>query len=191
MSNRTNKYPEFTKQLFTFTTEGIGINVEYRLYGNTNKSNISTRFRKVSNGGSGNNKSCPTFLGNIAERVLSHVYNNVQCMPVNNPGYDFICDKDYKIDVKSACLNRLRYNQLLFHINQNKIADYFICLAFDNRTDLIPLHVWLIPGYIINDKLTITISQSTLSKWSEYEQLIDRIITCCDTLHDKNKEMLK
>lgn len=89
------------------------------------------------------NKECPLYLGvHIAETVLSKVFENVEKMPQNNPGYDFICNKGYKIDVKSACLNNRNY--WAFSIYNNKIPDYFLLLAFDNRTSLKPLHLWLI-----------------------------------------------
>jgi hypothetical protein len=100
------------------------------------------------------NKDCSLFLGvHVAERVLSNVFKNVQRMPQNNPGYDFICSKGYKIDVKSASLCKIldkkhgsviwRWN---FHIRNNTIADYFLLIAFDDRENLNPMHVWLIKG---------------------------------------------
>ena len=177
-----DKYQEFTKQLFTFTTEGVGIHISYRLYKNTDHSNISTRFRKVSDTGAENNKLCPTFLGDIAEQVLSYVYHDVERMPRNNPGFDFICGKGFKVDVKSACPNKVRPNQWLFHINKNKNADYFLCLAFDNRDELNPQYLWLIPGYDINDNFNVGISRSTLSKWDKYKHLINKVTLCCNKI---------
>ena len=48
------------------------------------------------------NRDCTLFLGvHVAERVLSKVFKDVERMPMNNPGYDFICGGGYKIDVKS------------------------------------------------------------------------------------------
>lgn len=130
------------------------------------------------------NKTCSMFLGvHIAEQVLSKVFNNVEVMPMNNPGYDFICNHGKKIDVKSSCDQK--HNQShkwSFAIGKNTIPDYFLCIAFDNRESLTPLYLWLIPGHVLNMKTSTRIAESTLSKWSEYELPIDKVITCCDTL---------
>lgn len=89
------------------------------------------------------NKKCPLFLGcHVAERVLSHVFKDVERMPHNNKGFDFICNKGFKIDSKASCLHK--DNTYIFHINHNKIADYFLCIAFDNRDNLNPQYIWLI-----------------------------------------------
>ena len=136
-------------------------------------------------GGSISNKDCPQYLGcTIAETVLSHVFKNVQKMPTHNPGYDLICGGGYKIDVKSSCIikRKGRLDNWLFNINQNTIADYFIYLAFNNRKDLNPLHIWLIPGHVINHLMGAAISVSTLNKWSEYEQPLDKVLECCNTM---------
>ncbi len=51
------------------------------------------------------NRECSSFLGcHIAEQVLSKTFKDVEIMPPSNPGYDFICNKGKKIDVKSSCL---------------------------------------------------------------------------------------
>jgi hypothetical protein len=131
-------------------------------------------------------KDCASYLGvYIAEKILEKFFDNTTRMPYGNPGYDYVCDKGYKIDVKSSCLRNLHFWQ--FHIERNEMADYFLCLAFNNREDLTPLHVWLIPGNIINDKTTISIINSckSLNKWKQYERSLDRVIECCNTMkHD-------
>ena len=106
-------------------------------------------------------------------------------MPPKNRGFDFICSNGYKIDVKSSTLHDNRWG---FYIRYNTIADYFLCLAFDNRNDLNPQHLWLIPGYILNDKSGVSITESTLDKWKKYEQPINDVITCCDTMKTNNPE---
>ena len=136
------------------------------------------------------NKTCSSYLGvHIAEQVLSKVFKNVQTKLYGHKGYDFICNSGYKIDVKSGCLNSFynkkyhkNYYSWKFCIKQNKIADYFLCLAFDNRTDLNPEHIWLIPGDILNGKHSINISESKLSKWDEYKLDINKVISCCNIL---------
>lgn len=129
------------------------------------------------------NRSCSSFLGiHIAEQVLSKVFKNVETMPPNNPGFDFICNKGKKIDVKSSCtrVNKLGRREWGFKINKNTVADYFLCLIFDNRNDLNPLHVWLIPGKLFSKRMGVSLSESTLSKWDEYKIDIDKVTACCN-----------
>ncbi len=145
------------------------------------------------------NKSCSSFLGvHIAERVLSYVFESVTRMPYGNKGYDFICKKEHKIEVKSSCLTkdkRFFYDFWYFSIKQNKIADYFLLLAFDNRTDLNPQHIWLIKGTelvgvikkdILNKRLalTITSAQKSIKAFEVYEltDKLKNVITCCNKL---------
>ena len=139
------------------------------------------------------NKDCSYYLGiHIAERILSKVFNNVRRMKSNNIGYDFICNKGYKIDVKSACLIRRQYRNFhrwYFNINKNKIANYFLLIAFDNREDLNPKHIWLIKGINIinrtqlNKKTSISINNTTnsLKKFSKFEinDKLRKLKKCC------------
>ena len=131
------------------------------------------------------NPESSTYLGcTIAEKVLSKVFNNVETMPYRNPGFDFICNKGKKIDVKSSCIdnsNKLKC-RWAFGIRKNKIADFFLCIAFDNRDKLTPLHLWLIPSDKINNLTKLSISNRTLKKWSEYEMDITDTLRCCDTI---------
>ena len=128
------------------------------------------------------NKKCPQYLGvHIAERVLSYAFKNVQRMPLHNSGFDFICGQGYMIDVKSSCKQKNR-NGWGFRIGHNTIADYFLCLAFDNREDLNPLHAWLIPGEKINHLTGTSICPSTIHKWDEYKLDISKVVKCCDVL---------
>jgi hypothetical protein len=104
-------------------------------------------------------------------------------MPNNNPGYDFVCNRGYRVDVKSACLGiRGRWT---FNINRNKIADYFLMLAFDNRADLNPKYMWLIPGDVVSNKVGIDVAATTLTKWREYELPLDKVVSCCNVLKRK------
>ena len=141
------------------------------------------------------NKTCPLYLGFwIAERILSCVFKDVKRMPSNNKGYDFICSKNYKIDVKSACLFNNRFWN--FRIRKNKIADYFLLVAFDNRKDLNPIHLWLIKKdeYIhtlrgetkINDKDTLSIvtTKHYLDNYNKYEIVnkLEELQGCCNSI---------
>ena len=133
----------------------------------------------------GENKACAGYLGvYVAERVLSHVFKNVQRMPNNNHGYDFICNHGKKIDVKASCIQKKPNNIVSwqFIINKNHIADYFLLLAFDNRDDLNPMHMWLIPEEKISHLHSATIAANKIHKWDEYKLDISKVTKCCDVL---------
>ena len=133
------------------------------------------------------NKECAQYLGiAIAERLVSHLFKDVQRMPPNNPGYDFICSKKMKIDIKSACitLNNKKNPRWIFKIGYNITADYFLLLAFNNRDDLELQHQWLVPEYAISVFETIAISEKTLPKWKAWEHPIDDALTCCNELKE-------
>jgi ankyrin repeat protein len=136
------------------------------------------------------NRECSMFLGiHVAEEVLCRLFEDVERMPTNNPGYDFVCSNGYLIDSKSACiLKNDGIPKWHFHINKNTIADYFILLAFDNRESLTPLHIWMIPGSVVNHLTSIAISESVIHKWDEYRLDIDKVVMCCDTMKEANHE---
>ncbi len=139
------------------------------------------------------------YLGvTVAEKVLSNVFSNVQRMPAHNHGYDFICGKGYKVDAKAACYNQ--DGAWSFNINQNKTADYFACLAFDNRWSLTPLHFWLIPGnaevpykrsgkVVRVDSLSVVyVRPPRVGRWKEYEKPVDKILTACDIMKHQKEQ---
>lgn len=135
----------------------------------------------------GDNPNCGPYLGiHIAEHVLSRVYQSVERMPINHSGYDFICAHNKKIDVKSACKQcREQWaGQWHFNIRKNTTADYFLCIAFDDRRSLNPLHMWLLPGKLVNGYTGVGISESTLKKWERYElrEKLEQVITCCNAM---------
>lgn len=135
-------------------------------------------------------KDSPLWLGvHISERVLMGYFENVIRMPHGNPGYDFMCERGYKIDAKSSCLHLSRgcnTSRWTFGVNRNQIADYFLCLAFDNREDLNPLHIWLIPGEEVNMLSGFSVYNSLvgLEKWWEYERPICNVVGCCHALKE-------
>lgn len=102
-------------------------------------------------------------------------------MRMGNPGYDFVCSRGYKIDVKSSTLHDERWQ---FDIKQNKIADFFLCMAFDTREDLKPMHLWLIPGNTVNSQKYITTGKNSVKKWSQWERPLDDVSACCNKLKD-------
>jgi hypothetical protein len=103
---------------------------------------------------------------------------------MNNPGYDFICNKGYKVDVKCSVWHD-DYGRYWFNIYKNKIPDYYVFLAFNNREELKPEHLWLVPGDVVNNVDGVGIHSSTLRKWFKYEQPIDRIVECCDKMKSR------
>jgi hypothetical protein len=133
-------------------------------------------------------KDCSNYLGIVvAERVLVGFFDHIQRMPNNNPGYDYICGKGFKIDVKSSCLNTdagHRVQRWVFHTCKNEIADYFLCLAFDDRENLEPKHVWLVPSSDVHEqfKFSVMNNERGIAKWSQHERSLDRVIACCDKI---------
>lgn len=140
--------------------------------------------RKQGNRPLNENKKCALYLGvHVAERVLRHAFKDVEVMPYGNPGYDVICNGGYMIDVKSSCLNHSnRGYGWQFNIKKNTVADYFLCLAFDNRDDLNPLHAWLLPGIKFNHLTGTGISPSTIDRWDDYQLDTSKIISCCNSM---------
>lgn len=144
-------------------------------------------------------RECASFLGvHIAERVLSRYFDGIKRMPINNPGYDFICKRGYKIDAKSSCLNRGKKPGWAFKFNKNETADYFLCLAFDNRESLQPQHVWLIPGdatnrlgRLINSLSGVLIrnTNGSLRQWAPFEKPLDKVLTACDIVRYPTKTL--
>lgn len=130
------------------------------------------------------NKECSGYLGiHIAEELVAKYFSNPLRMPLNNSGYDFICSNGYKIDVKSSIIST-KVNRWEFTIRKNKIADYFLCLAYDNRDDLNLLHVWLFPDHVVNNLMGMSSRLSKISKWYQYEKPIEDIKICCETLKE-------
>ena len=141
----------------------------------------------------GENKECPMYLGvHISEKYLAQIFENVEKMPNGHPGFDFICSRDYKIDVKSSCRRKTNLNDFwAFNIRQNRIADYFLCLAFNNRESLKPEHLWLIPAEKVNHLTSLSIrdSKKPLLKWSEYEldSKLDKFQKYCLTVKNNHE----
>lgn len=139
------------------------------------------------------NRTCASFLGVVvAESVLVNVFNDVVKMPYGNPGYDFICNRGKKIDVKSACLTKSGQGWG-FNITHNTIADYFLLLAFDNRDDLTPMHIWLISATAIvrgkrvceyDSIMHISKSNRCVSQFAQYAQVdtLRDVVNCCDKM---------
>ena len=132
------------------------------------------------------NKECTVHYGvYINEKLLKLYFNDVEVMPYGHPGYDFICNNGWKIDGKSSFTGDKGYWQ--FTIKCNTTADYFFCVAYDNREDLNIIHIWMLPADKFSHLTGTSIRPSTLSKWAEYEQPIDKVISCCDSMRDNQE----
>ena len=154
----------------------------------SNESQRNWRHRTGRHGLMSKNKSCSIYLGIwVAERALSTFFDRIQKAPYGKTGFDFICNRGAKVDVKSSCLYVYPHNSSShwsFDIRRNVIADYFLCLAFDNRESLNPQHVWLVPSKKVSAfaSLKISNSQRGLAKWKEFERPLDKVITCCNLM---------
>ncbi len=125
------------------------------------------------------NRSCSMYLGcHIAERVLSKLFTDVEWMPCNHPGYDFITSTGLKIDVKASC--KRKDGTWSFGIRRNVAADFFLCIAFDDRNSLTPLYLWLIPGKDVNSKVAISIRSNRMCKWDGYSLDMYDLVNQCD-----------
>jgi hypothetical protein len=145
------------------------------------------------------NKGCTLYFGShIAEKLLLSTFSNVNKAPMNNPGYDFVCGKGFKVDVKASCIihgeRKLKSGVVkqtpywLFNIKFNDVADQFAFIAFDSRDSLVPLHFWIVPADVVNKKYNVTIFPSTFHKWSKYERPIDKMLSECTTTKNGDDE---
>jgi hypothetical protein len=131
------------------------------------------------------NKKSPSWLGvHIAERALSKFFKHIVRTPSQSSGGDFFCDRNYLIDVKCSCLHNrkvVRNQYWDIAIRHNTKADYFLFLLFDDRTNLTPMHVMLVPGGVVNDhkNVLITNTPQCLEKWAQYERPLDKVVCCC------------
>jgi len=135
------------------------------------------------------NKLCPAYLGIvIGERLIRHLFNDVEVMPYGFPDYDFICNKGKKINVKTACITfqNKKYPRWKFRIDCNTITDFFIIVAFDNLTNLNPLYLWMIPGKELNHQGSAQIRPSTINKWDEWKRDINDAQLCCTEMKNIN-----
>ena len=136
------------------------------------------------------NKKCPQFLGiSIGGHLCKHHFKDVEVMPRNRRGYDIVCNKGKKIDVKISCatFTENRKNQSFhFRIEKNKIADYFILIALDNGKDINILNLWIVPGHEVNNKSNITTSLKTMHKWNKWKRDIKEI-KICQNVVDESK----
>lgn len=136
------------------------------------------------------NKECAQYLGvHLSENAASKLLPKATKMPINHPKYDFLCSQGYKIDVKSSTL-RLNKNSVTprwsFCIRDNKDADYFMCIGYDNRTDLNILKIWMIPRKEVDGHKFLLISLSNEVNWKEYELDPKEATQCVETIKESS-----
>lgn len=138
------------------------------------------------------NKSCASYLGVvIGERLCNNLFKDVEVMPYGFPEYDIICNRGKKINVKTSTVRKQYKNKPAsthwsFNIGRNKVADYFILVAFDNVEDLNPVHMWMIPGNEINKNSGVGISATTIHRWDRWVKDIEDVKMCCTELKSAN-----
>lgn len=103
------------------------------------------------------NENCPAYLGvyigeDIAKIILIDIFGGIEkSMRYRHPSYEYIVKGGYKIDVKTIKLDNK--NRCIFPIKYNKIADYFLLIAFRDIENLNIEHIWLIKGNdIVRDR---------------------------------------
>lgn len=128
----------------------------------------------------------------IGERILSNLFKNVIRMPYANRGFDFISEGGIRIDAKCSSLRypKIGNPRWSFGINANKLTDYFLCMAFDSREKLQPMHIWLIPANKLNKKTSISIANSaeSLATYAMFEQPLGETIPYCNQIRAELKK---
>ena len=131
----------------------------------------------------------------ITGGIMRSIYLTVNALSKSYPEYDFHVltitdeiDKSFELINKNLTIHYVHFplrnkpilvpkflsKQLILH-EINKIADYFICLAFDSRINFIPVHIWIIPGSVVNHLSGFHIKSLYLEKWMEYEKPLGNI----------------
>lgn len=119
------------------------------------------------------NRRIKQFIGYVGENGILQLFEGSKKMKRNNPGYDIICPRGYKLDVKTSVLSR--FNTLLFKIDKNQIADYFILVAFDNVIDLKPINVWVLKSDdTLRDRFIKNIDHISIFNDPKSRKLLDK-----------------
>lgn len=140
------------------------------------------------------NENCASYLGvHIGEILLSKIFKDIKRMPYANPGYDWICDKGYKINTKTSTLDK-GLNRWMFNIDYNNITDYFMLIAFDDIENLNPMHVLLIEKneivrgrkFYMRSSIHINNKHKYLLPFQKYEWVdkLERLTECCKELKE-------
>ncbi len=90
------------------------------------------------------NYECASYFGvHIAENYISKLFEDPVVAPYGTRGYDWICKKGKKIELKSRCLQRQgkRIGWNFTGIDYNTTADYFMLSGWKDRESLLHLYV--------------------------------------------------
>lgn len=127
------------------------------------------------------NKYCSSYFGiYIAENYIMKTFEDPIPAPPNNPYFDWTCKRGQKIQHKARCLGWTGWK--FNHIDFNPIADYFILSAWNDRDDLIPLHIWMFhrddivrgDPFWMRRSLNISDTSKRLKEFEKYE-VTDRL----------------
>ena len=149
------------------------------------------------------NKNCAAYLGIVVgESLLENFFKDITRAPFGNKGFDFVCSNGYKIDSKIST-SRTHKGALIenvhwsFEFRNNTLADYFCCIAIDQRDDVYNLNIikaWLIPrdavsmtGIPMHELTTLTISSSNIPYWKQYELNENILNGCCTAIGSKSE----
>ncbi len=151
------------------------------------------RYDTLRSGSMIENEECASYFGvYIAERYVRELFEDPIPMPINNPGFDWICKKGFKIGHKARCLEECTGSiRWIFDIKYNNMADYFILSGWKDRTSLKPMYVWMIDrNEIIRgrkfwriERFNITYKQEYLLEFKKYElpDKLEKLKDICNT----------
>ena len=121
----------------------------------------------------------PKFGVFIAERLCKHIFKNLNIKADSVFNLIYCGNKKIYVKTASITLNNNKQPKWSFVLNRNNDVDYLLCIALDNQIDLNVLYMWMIPGMVINQKRTISISSSSIYKWNGWKVDIKDAQLCC------------
>jgi hypothetical protein len=124
-------------------------------------------------------------MGKIGEDLVMLRFPDAVHMPRTHCPYDFECPKGYKIDVKTSCINKS--GNWFFNIFKDDVPDYYLLVAFDDRTNLNVLRVWWVPGDVIGHLVHVSIRPGCKSedKFEEYRNYDGTLAKCCIAMKEE------
>lgn len=153
------------------------------------------------------NENCHAHFGEFTENLMIQTFEDPIRMPPNNPGFDWKCKNEEKIDNKGARIKDGN-TRWIFHIRYNNIADWFILSAWDNRCSLTPLYVWAFHrddmvkykvggGYILNkfwkrESFSIPNNPKGLKEFEKYEinRRLEKLKELCNRKKENEKSVI-
>ncbi len=125
------------------------------------------------------NPSCSAYRGCYrAENFVFDYYGIDQIMPYGHHGYDCVYNGS-KLEIKSSTpYIRGKGRNWQFAIRENKIADIFVLVAYDDKSSTIPSHIWELPASLVNNKqcLSIACNPKNRTRFDIYEKPLTNIL---------------